>query len=200
MVFCSWEFAQSNSVIVFFVSFVVSIEINRRHYCQSNLCITTWVICLITALAKEMPTVLTFTYILLPILLISISVSVHKHYITDSPLFFSTLLSTKRLWLESTKMISFAHLEFPVPQPLENHTSNLSDLKLPTQSINIADYWLNSEEHCLWFYSLVFLFKFKHSTMSNGCYLLNSYLRIVPFHQLLSDKPHTAQIYTHQLL
>ena len=30
--FCSWEFALSNSVIVFFVSVVVTKEINRRHY------------------------------------------------------------------------------------------------------------------------------------------------------------------------
>ena len=35
--FCSWEFALSRSVIVLFV--VVSMEINRRHYFWSNLCI-----------------------------------------------------------------------------------------------------------------------------------------------------------------
>ena len=37
MVFCSWEFALFNNVIVLFVSVVVSREINRRHYFQSNL-------------------------------------------------------------------------------------------------------------------------------------------------------------------
>jgi len=36
-VFCSWEFALSNSVIVLFVSVEVSMEINRRHYFQDNL-------------------------------------------------------------------------------------------------------------------------------------------------------------------
>ena len=34
--FCSWEFALSNSVIVLFVSVVVSMETNRRHYFQSD--------------------------------------------------------------------------------------------------------------------------------------------------------------------
>ena len=34
--FCSYEFALSNSVIVFFVSIVVSMEINRRHYFRSG--------------------------------------------------------------------------------------------------------------------------------------------------------------------
>jgi len=37
MVFCSQEFALSNSVIVLFVSIVVSMEINRRHYFRSGL-------------------------------------------------------------------------------------------------------------------------------------------------------------------
>jgi len=36
--FCSWEFVLSNSVMVLFVSDVLSIEINRRHYFQCNLC------------------------------------------------------------------------------------------------------------------------------------------------------------------
>ena len=36
--FYSCEFALSNNVIVLFVSVVVSIEINRRHYFQSYLC------------------------------------------------------------------------------------------------------------------------------------------------------------------
>ena len=36
IVFCSWEFALSNSVIVLFVSIVVSMEINRRHYFRSG--------------------------------------------------------------------------------------------------------------------------------------------------------------------
>ena len=35
--FWSWEIILSNSVIVFFVSLVFSMEINRRHYFQSNL-------------------------------------------------------------------------------------------------------------------------------------------------------------------
>ena len=39
IVFCSWESALSNSVIVLFVSVVVSVEICRRHYFWSNLCI-----------------------------------------------------------------------------------------------------------------------------------------------------------------
>ena len=36
-VFYSWEFALSNSAMVLFVS-VVSMEVNRRHYFQCNLC------------------------------------------------------------------------------------------------------------------------------------------------------------------
>ena len=36
-VFCSQKFALSNSVVMLFVSVVVSMEINRRHYFQSNL-------------------------------------------------------------------------------------------------------------------------------------------------------------------
>jgi len=36
-VFGSWDCALSNSVIVLFLSVVVSVEINRRHYFQSNL-------------------------------------------------------------------------------------------------------------------------------------------------------------------
>ena len=36
IVFCSWEFALSNSIIVLFV--IVSMEINSRHYFQSDLC------------------------------------------------------------------------------------------------------------------------------------------------------------------
>ena len=40
-VFCSREFALSNCVIVLFVSVVVSMEINRGHYFQSDLCIFT---------------------------------------------------------------------------------------------------------------------------------------------------------------
>ena len=35
--FCSWEFAQPNSILVLLVSFVVSMEINRRHYFWNNL-------------------------------------------------------------------------------------------------------------------------------------------------------------------
>ena len=35
---CRWKFDQSNSVIVLLVSLVVSMEINRRHYFQSDLC------------------------------------------------------------------------------------------------------------------------------------------------------------------
>ena len=38
-VLCSREFALSNSVMVLFVSVVVSTEINRRHYFQSDRCI-----------------------------------------------------------------------------------------------------------------------------------------------------------------
>ena len=37
-VFCSWEFALSNSVTVLFVSIAVSMEMNRMHYIQGNLC------------------------------------------------------------------------------------------------------------------------------------------------------------------
>ena len=37
IVFCSWEFALSNSVIVLFVPVVVSMEISRRHYFWNNL-------------------------------------------------------------------------------------------------------------------------------------------------------------------
>ena len=37
-VFCSWEFALSNSVIVLFVAVAVSMEINRKHYFWSDLC------------------------------------------------------------------------------------------------------------------------------------------------------------------
>jgi len=37
-VFCCWEFALSISVIVLFVSVVVSMEINGRHYFQNDLC------------------------------------------------------------------------------------------------------------------------------------------------------------------
>ena len=37
IVFCSWEIALLNSVIVLFVSVVVSTEIDRRHYFWSNL-------------------------------------------------------------------------------------------------------------------------------------------------------------------
>ena len=36
-VFCSWEFALSDCVIVLFVSVVVFMETNRKHYFQSNL-------------------------------------------------------------------------------------------------------------------------------------------------------------------
>ena len=34
------NFALSNSVIVLFVSVVVSMEVNRMHYFQNNLCMT----------------------------------------------------------------------------------------------------------------------------------------------------------------
>jgi len=37
IIFCSSWFALTNSVIVLFVSVVVFMEINRRHYFQSNL-------------------------------------------------------------------------------------------------------------------------------------------------------------------
>ena len=37
IVFCSWEFALSNSVIVLFTSVIVSMEINRRHCFWSDL-------------------------------------------------------------------------------------------------------------------------------------------------------------------
>ena len=37
---CSWEFALSNSVVVLFVSIVVSMEINRRHHFLSHIDIT----------------------------------------------------------------------------------------------------------------------------------------------------------------
>ena len=40
IMFYSWEFALSNSVTMLFVPVVVSIEINREHYFQSNLCIS----------------------------------------------------------------------------------------------------------------------------------------------------------------
>ena len=36
--FCSKEFALSNSVIMLFVSFIISVEINRRHYFRTGLC------------------------------------------------------------------------------------------------------------------------------------------------------------------
>jgi len=36
--FCSWEFAVSNSVIVLFASVVASVWINRKHYFWSDLC------------------------------------------------------------------------------------------------------------------------------------------------------------------
>ena len=47
------------------------------------------------------------------------------------------------LWVEPTKMINIAHLEFPpgqthLQQPFEKRTSASSDLKLPNQYINIA--------------------------------------------------------------
>lgn len=35
--FCSWEFTLSNSVNGLFVSILVSVELNRMHYFQSNL-------------------------------------------------------------------------------------------------------------------------------------------------------------------
>ena len=35
--FCSWEFVLSNSVLLFFVSVIVSMEINRRRYFQRGL-------------------------------------------------------------------------------------------------------------------------------------------------------------------
>ena len=38
IVFCSWEFALSDSVIVLFVPVVISMGINRRYYFQSDLC------------------------------------------------------------------------------------------------------------------------------------------------------------------
>lgn len=37
MISCSWEFALSNSAVLHFLSIVVSTEINRKHYIQSNL-------------------------------------------------------------------------------------------------------------------------------------------------------------------
>ena len=39
LVFYSWEFALLHRVIVLIVKVLVSVEINRRHYFQSNLCI-----------------------------------------------------------------------------------------------------------------------------------------------------------------
>ena len=36
LLFCSWEFVLSNSVIVLFVSVIVSKEISKRHYFQSD--------------------------------------------------------------------------------------------------------------------------------------------------------------------
>ena len=36
LVFCSWESALSNSALVLFESVLISMEINSRHYCQSN--------------------------------------------------------------------------------------------------------------------------------------------------------------------
>jgi len=39
IVFCSWNFVLSNSAIVLFVSVAVSMEINRRHYFWSVLCV-----------------------------------------------------------------------------------------------------------------------------------------------------------------
>mgnify|MGYP001856580411 CR=1 FL=1 len=39
-VFCSWEFVLSNSVLVLFVSITIFLKISRRHYFQSNLCIS----------------------------------------------------------------------------------------------------------------------------------------------------------------
>jgi len=46
ILFCSWEFALSNSVTVVFVATVVSKEINRRHYFQSNLCLCSQSVCI----------------------------------------------------------------------------------------------------------------------------------------------------------
>ena len=40
IVFYIWEFVLSNSVVVLFISVVVSVEINRRHYIQADLCIS----------------------------------------------------------------------------------------------------------------------------------------------------------------
>ena len=37
IVFCSWNFSLSNSIIVLFVADVVSMKINRRHYFWSNI-------------------------------------------------------------------------------------------------------------------------------------------------------------------
>jgi len=36
IMFCSWEFVQSSAIVLFVI---ISMEINRRHYFQSNLCI-----------------------------------------------------------------------------------------------------------------------------------------------------------------
>lgn len=41
-VFCSIEFALSNSVIMLFVHVVVSMELNQTHYFQSDFCIYFW--------------------------------------------------------------------------------------------------------------------------------------------------------------
>jgi len=37
IVFCSWEFAVSNTITVLFVSAVVSMKVNKKHYSWSNL-------------------------------------------------------------------------------------------------------------------------------------------------------------------
>ena len=51
-VFCSWDFALLNSVIVLFVPAVVSLEINLRHYFQSKLCTVIPSHLLLTVLSK----------------------------------------------------------------------------------------------------------------------------------------------------
>ena len=60
MLFCSWEFALSNSVTVLFVSVAVSMEIHRRHYFLRDLCM----LCLIHIINSAVTFILSkFAYI-----------------------------------------------------------------------------------------------------------------------------------------
>jgi len=54
--FCGWEFDLSNNVIEIFLSVVVSMEMNVRHYFWSNLCIyTAEILCLLILTSNHDP-------------------------------------------------------------------------------------------------------------------------------------------------